>query len=82
MDEVDAADHWMGENWKEVETHRGKWVAVSRKGIAGIADNLKELARLKAVNLNTMIVMRVPTVEQSNAIWVLNQHVGRKNISL
>ena len=71
MDESYEAHEWLARHWEEVEKFAGKWIAISPTGVVASAASLKELASQKAVDLKKMLVMRIPTVEQLNAVWSL-----------
>ncbi|MFH0713084.1 MAG: DUF5678 domain-containing protein [Candidatus Micrarchaeota archaeon] len=72
MNERFLADEWMAEHDEElVKRYAGKWVAVTSKGIAASANSFKELVKQKTVQVNKMIITRVPTLEQLDSIWIL-----------
>jgi len=71
MDDVYKAHEWLASHWSEAEKFTGKWIAVTGSGIVASSNSFKSLASQKIVDERKALITKVPTVEESNAIWVL-----------
>lgn len=71
MCEQDLIEQWMVQHPDGLDLYCGKWVAISSNGVIASARSLKELVEEKKVDVKKVLVTKAPTIEQSNAIWVL-----------